>query len=67
MRNFGKLDRSELVDLLAEQTLLLTKLLQERNRNEEYLKVKQLIKQLTAEIETRQSFEDNKLSKNVML
>jgi len=58
MQNFNELDRSGLVDLLADHTAQLTRLLQEKNRNEEYLKVKQVIKQITAEIEARKSRPD---------
>jgi len=58
MQNFNELDRSDLVDLLADHTAQLTTLLQEKNRSEEYLKVKQVIKQITAEIEARKSRHD---------
>lgn len=55
MQNLKNLDRSALIDLLAEHTAHLARLLYEKNRNEEYLKEKQVIKQLTAEIEARKS------------
>ena len=53
MHNLAELEESVLVDLLADHTAELTRLLQEKKRNEEYLKVKEVIKQLTAEIESR--------------
>ena len=60
MHNFAQLEKSVLVDLLADYTAELTRLLQEKNRNEEYRKVKQVIKQLTAEIESRKSTTQSK-------
>jgi hypothetical protein len=55
MQNLKNLDRSALIDLLEKHTAHLARLLREKNRNEEYLKEKQVIKQLTAEIEARKS------------
>jgi hypothetical protein len=55
MQNLTNLEESVLIDMLADYTAELTRLLQEKNRNEEYLQIKQAIKQLTAEIEARRS------------
>jgi hypothetical protein len=55
MQNFNEHAKSDLIDLLADFTAHLTRLLQEKNRNEEYLKMKLIIKQLTTEIEARKS------------
>jgi len=53
MQKLTEMEQSVLVDLLAEHTANLTRLLQERNRNEQYQREKQIIKMLATEIETR--------------
>jgi len=55
MQNLKDLDRSALVDMLADHAANLTRLLHGKKRNQEYLKEKQAIKQLTAEIKARKS------------
>jgi len=62
MQNLTTLEESMLIDLLADHTARLTKLLQEKNKNEEYLRAKQFIKQLTAEIESRKLSTSNNKS-----
>ena len=55
MQNLKNLDRAVLVDMLAEHTVHLTRLLYKKNRNEEYRREKLVIKQITAEIEARKT------------
>jgi hypothetical protein len=53
MQNLTKLEETVLLDQLAEQTAVFNRLLLEKNREEEYSRVKLLIKRLIAEIESR--------------
>jgi hypothetical protein len=53
MRQFENLDHPALLDLLARQTSLYTRLLTENDRSLEFYKCKRLIDQLTTAIEKR--------------
>ena len=55
MQNISILNRDELIDLLSDHTARLTRLLHEKQKNEEYQNLKQLVKMLAAELEKRQN------------
>lgn len=53
--NVHTLENSELFDLLSQETTIYTRLLADRNRNDEYNRSKEMIKLLQAEIEFRKT------------
>ena len=58
MQDLHNLQTSQLVDLLAEQTSIITKLFNEKNFGEEYNKHKLFLKALQTEIDFRKTTAD---------
>ena len=58
MRELHNLQTSQLVDLLAEQTSIITKLFTEKNFGEEYSKHKLYLKAIQTEIDFRKTTAD---------
>ena len=58
MQDLQNLQTSQLVDLLAEQTSIITKLFSEKKFGEEYDKHKQLLKAIQTEIDFRKTTAD---------
>ena len=58
MQDLQNLQTSQLVDLLAEQTTIVTKLFTEKNFGEEYNKHKLFLKAIQSEIDFRKTTAD---------
>jgi hypothetical protein len=59
MQELNALDNSQLIDLLARQTSDYTKMLADRNFNDEYQKCKLTIKAIQTEIDSRRNSGSN--------